>query len=300
MNIEYLREFVVLAELLNFRTAAARLYITQSGLSRHISIVEYYFNTQLFRRTTQSVTLTDEGQYLYEKVKLMLNGFDELRENMLTQPRNMESILRLGLPYFTMNDYLGELPNLFQERYPRIKLSYFSADPDLNIKALFTKKVDIILIANEAFEGAKDLEFHNLFMEPLVVLLSEKHNLAAQSEVFLEQLSDEIFLGVDSNYYSVLWSKIRALCLQSGFEPKGPIKHSQIEAVLMNIRYEGGVTIVGNHLQVLATQGIKCLHLKNTNCVRQLSLAYLKDNHNPAIPLFLEAFDELGKAAWMY
>ena len=300
MKIDYLKEFVVLAELLNFRLASERLYITQSGLSRHISILEHYFAAQLFRRSTQSVTLTNEGQYLYDKIKPILEEFDELRVNMLTQTQNATSTLRIGLPQFAMNDYLGELPKTFQEHYPHIELSYFAAEPDLHIESLFNKKVDVILISNEPFPGSNELKFHDLHIEPLVVLLSEKHKLADRSEVFLEQLSDETFLCVDSSYYSVIWTKIRALCLQSGFEPKGPIKHSQMEAVLMNIRYGVGVTIVGNHLRVLATQGIKCLRLKDETCVRQQSFAYLKDNQNPAIPLFLKTFDELGNKTSMF
>lgn len=299
MNINYLREFVVLAEHLNYSTAAESMYITQSALSRHISLLEQYFNVQLFYRNTQSVKLTNEGLTLYKNIIPLLNEFDELREKLLTQTQNVASEFRIGLPYFAMNDYLGELPNLFQVQYPHIKLSYFSADPDINIEALFERKIDITFIANEPFAGAKDLVFHDIFIEPLIILLSEKHSLAAQSDLFLQQLADEIFLVIDSDYYSVLWSKIRNLCLQNGFEPKGPIKYRQMESILMDIRYRGGVTIVGNHLKILAKQGIKWLRIKNENCVRQLSLAYLKDNKNPALPLFLKAFDEHEKGKWI-
>lgn len=300
MKIDYLREFIVLAELLNFRLAAERLYITQAGLSRHISILEHYFGAQLFKRSTQSVALTIEGQFFYTRIKSMLEEFDEIRESMLLQTQKAASTLRIGLPQFAMNDYLGELPNLFQERYPQIKLSYFVADPDLNIESLFNGNVDIILIANEPFPGAQELEFHNLYNEPLVVLLSDKHRLANQTHVILEELSEDNFLWVDSTYYSILWSKVHTLCLQNGFEPKGPIKHCQMESILVSIRHGLGVTIVGNHLHVLATQGIKCLRIKNEKCVRQQSLAYLKDHQNLAIPLFLKVFDELGKGSWMY
>jgi len=299
MKFDYLKEFIVLADILNFRMAAERLYITQSGLSKHISILEQYFSTQFFHRSTHSVVLTNEGKFFYNKIKPLVKDLEELRGNLLTQAQNTSAALNIGLPQFTMNDYLGELPKLFQTRYPHIKLSYFASDPDVNIESLLSKKVDIIFITNEPFPGANKLAFHELYSEPLVVLLPKKHKLASQSSVLLEQLSDENFLWVDSNYYSVLWSKIHTLCIESGFEPKGPVMHSQLEAVLMNIRYGVGITIVGNHLCILATQGIKHLKINNEKCVRQQCFAYLKDNRNPAILLFLKIIDELGKGAWM-
>ena len=37
MHIEYYAEFIVLTEELNFHTAAERLHISQSALSKHIA-----------------------------------------------------------------------------------------------------------------------------------------------------------------------------------------------------------------------------------------------------------------------
>ena len=48
MEIAVLREFVSLAENLNFSTTAKRLFITQSTLSRHIAALEHELGCRLF------------------------------------------------------------------------------------------------------------------------------------------------------------------------------------------------------------------------------------------------------------
>ena len=57
MEIEYIKEFVVLAETENYLEAAESLFISQSTLSKHIKIIEKELDVQLFDRTTRKVHL---------------------------------------------------------------------------------------------------------------------------------------------------------------------------------------------------------------------------------------------------
>ena len=65
LKIKYLEEFVVLANCLNFSQTAQQLYMTQPVLSRHISALEQELGVKLFRRTTQSVALTQAGEVFF-------------------------------------------------------------------------------------------------------------------------------------------------------------------------------------------------------------------------------------------
>ncbi len=51
MKLEVLREFVVLSKYRNFTTAARELYITQPGLSNHMSAMEKELGFRVFERT---------------------------------------------------------------------------------------------------------------------------------------------------------------------------------------------------------------------------------------------------------
>lgn len=48
MELNYIKEFVHLAEVGNFLSAAEDLYISQSSLSKHIKAIETKLNTPFF------------------------------------------------------------------------------------------------------------------------------------------------------------------------------------------------------------------------------------------------------------
>ena len=58
MNTTQIKCFLALAETLNYTRAAARLYLSQPGLSRQINSIEQELNTQLFIRNQRNVRLT--------------------------------------------------------------------------------------------------------------------------------------------------------------------------------------------------------------------------------------------------
>ena len=64
MNTTQVKCFLALAETLNFTKAAARLYMSQPGLSRQISSLEQELNTQLFIRGQKGVSMTPAGALL--------------------------------------------------------------------------------------------------------------------------------------------------------------------------------------------------------------------------------------------
>ena len=80
MDLRRLRNFLVLAEELNYRVAASRLYLTQPALSRSIAALEREFGVRLFERDTRHVTLTREGETLLDRVRTLLRDADALAQ----------------------------------------------------------------------------------------------------------------------------------------------------------------------------------------------------------------------------
>ena len=89
ITLRQLRYFMVLAEELNFRRAAERLFITQPPLSRQIRQLEEALGTSLLLRQRsgpeRGVHLTTEGHWLLPRIRqlllqvnTMLQGFGDL------------------------------------------------------------------------------------------------------------------------------------------------------------------------------------------------------------------------------
>ena len=58
MDVSHMREVLVLSEHLNYTTAAAKLYVSQPTLTRHVNSVEEALGVKLFKRTNHVVELT--------------------------------------------------------------------------------------------------------------------------------------------------------------------------------------------------------------------------------------------------
>ena len=66
MDIQQIKNFLVLCDTLNFRKAAEQINIVQPALSRQIQLLENEMGAMLFNRSTRAVTLTEAG-YIFSK-----------------------------------------------------------------------------------------------------------------------------------------------------------------------------------------------------------------------------------------
>ena len=84
VKLELYRVFKEVAEAGNITAAAQALYISQSAVSQSIKQLETALQARLFSRSPRGVTLTGEGQMLYEYVRsalsLLSTGEDKLSQ----------------------------------------------------------------------------------------------------------------------------------------------------------------------------------------------------------------------------
>ncbi|MBQ3302799.1 MAG: LysR family transcriptional regulator [Eggerthellaceae bacterium] len=76
MNIDYIREFIVLAETLNFTKAASRLYCSQPALSKHIAAIEHELGAELVERGEGRVALTPIGSIYLDEARRIVRDYD--------------------------------------------------------------------------------------------------------------------------------------------------------------------------------------------------------------------------------
>ncbi len=72
-----LRAFLAVAEHLNFSRAAASLGVTPSALSQTIRALEQDIGQQMFQRTTRSVSLTEAGTTLRDRIAPAASALDQ-------------------------------------------------------------------------------------------------------------------------------------------------------------------------------------------------------------------------------
>src|SRR6478672_3899903 len=92
LDFELLRAFVAVADCGGFHRAAERLNLTQSTVSQQIKRLELETKRPLFRRTTRSVALTDDGEMLLGDARRLLQ-LEEAARHRLAAPRLARCVL---------------------------------------------------------------------------------------------------------------------------------------------------------------------------------------------------------------
>ncbi len=113
--------FVEVATRGSFSAAARALGVQKSNISRRVKKLESTLATQLLRRTTRTLTLTDAGRGYYERSRLALEeleGAERVLEGMQDEPRGL---MKVSVP----NDsgpMVSELVNEYLGRYPEVRI----------------------------------------------------------------------------------------------------------------------------------------------------------------------------------
>lgn len=289
-SIERFREFLVLAEHLNYSAAAETLFITQSALSRHIVSLENELGSRLFDRDTQSVALTPTGELFQKRISALVEKYDDICSEMRTLRSGYINRLRISCPYYAIHDYLGPMPEIFECACPDVKLEYHVGDPNEAMQNLLDDKADLAIIPKYQVPRSGELISHFAFTEPLGVLLPQKHPLAAKSEISLCDLKNETFFSVGNNYFNASWRHVASLCKTAGFTPSDPALFNQMEALIIAIRRGDGVAVIGHHMRNQESDLVAYRPLSDADCLRQVCIWHKKDKPNPTIDKFIRIY----------
>lgn len=167
-NLNNYKTFYTVAKTGNISHAADILYISQPAISKSISKLEEGLGVKLFTRTAKGVSLTDEGEILFEHVK---NAFESISEGEDEIKRISElgiGQLRIGvstsLCKYILLDYLQDF--IFEN--PHIKVTIDCHSTVNTIKLLQANKIDIGLICHtdipSGYTYKKVREIHDIFV----------------------------------------------------------------------------------------------------------------------------------------
>lgn len=295
MNTTQIKCFLALAETLNYTRAAARLYLSQPGLSRQINSMEQELNTQLFIRNQRNVRLTPAGALLAEKLRPLMENYEEIIEQVQTVGRGYSGVLDIGLlEGQRLDDEVVDLFQTFMERYPNISLQICQGSFGDLRRQLHNGKLDIIFTLQFDVEGEEDVVIHPYGdeTEKAVFAISKKLPVAQKEIITIEDLAKETMLIIspeDSRGGSELVKEFNksqdAVSFNKRYAPNLPTLALWIEAGL-------GFGIINPHTNMANNPTIRLIPEIPLNEANSCA-AWLSGNENPAIPLFAEMLKQL-------
>jgi DNA-binding transcriptional LysR family regulator len=132
-RLEAMKVFVTVADLQGFAPAARRLKLSPPSVTRLVAGLERHLGTQLLRRTTRSVTLTDSGARYLERARRVVADVGEA-EDAVQQERTVPSgRFVVTAPNTFGRLHVGPLICRYLERYPSVAGELMLTDRAVNL-----------------------------------------------------------------------------------------------------------------------------------------------------------------------
>ena len=193
--------FHTVAKAGNISKAANQLYISQPAISKAISKLEEELGTALFNRSSRGVTLTEEGQVLYEYVERAFDSLNMGEENLKNYKELGIGHIRIGVSTSLCKHILLDYLKDFIRENPNIKFSIDCHSTLNTIKLLKNDDIDIGLICNtELPKGivySPVKEIHDVFVaSPEYLDIFFERNGNALEDVIMDELSPHIIVNI--------------------------------------------------------------------------------------------------------
>lgn len=137
MNLEKLKYFLVAAEELNFTKAAARLYITQQSLSKHIRQLEAFYKVELFNRTSP-MTLTAAGLSLQRGASEMFQSHNQVISEINDIKGDSSRTISIGVGPTRGRYILPDILSAHYKSHPEVALELFEG-PSIQLECELLK-----------------------------------------------------------------------------------------------------------------------------------------------------------------
>lgn len=277
--------------------AAESLYISQQALSRCIQNLETELGCKLFTRTVKGSTLTEDGQYFYNKFIPLVESYrqtmDEVFAHLSSQPRKIAfasaplifGVLETGILYSYHESQkktsldIQEMSDIEVEQYVAKDTSHFG-----------------ILAEPEHWHGRK-FDYTPIRAYPLSLCVHKDHPFAKKKSVSFGDLRDEHFLVLDkrSHYQTILTEKAK----EYGFEPNFAFESADVNQLCALVNSNKGIFIaVSNPAFGTLFKNIQVVPLKENDMTYSITFIYQKlDKLEPQARKFIEfvknhAYDE--------
>jgi len=192
ITLQQLESLIVLVEVGSYTKASANLFLSQSSLTKHIQNMEDAAETKLVQRGSTGITLTPEGQILYDYAKRLTKLRDEARDRV-ERLKNQDSGHIYIAASTTPATYL--LPQLLAHVLPmhtEIKVHIQMHDSDEVLQMVLNNQAEIGFIGKETLN--KKIVSEQLCRDKLVLAVYPNHRLARQQSVTIDELAQEAFV----------------------------------------------------------------------------------------------------------
>lgn len=301
-----MREFLAVADHLNFNRAAEELHITRPALSKHIKALETELGFELFDRSG-ATKLTPEGERFYVCAQRTLSTLDDGIEECRSLSKRPSPVRIL---------WSGLESEIFRDMMPFLKTPYKAIRPEKEylspISALSDGLADVVLAYNiELTPGfGEEMEQSRLSSLPLgeeriAILMSSRNPLAKKENLRSEDLDGAEVLYAQGTIYKNYVSHLETALGSITRVPEGMkfISEPALTDTRDLLYYDFGrmILFTSDDIAKQVMDGRRDMaifsELDGKALIQQTSIVYRKNDPNPNVRAFVREVERLAKTA---
>lgn len=240
MNIRDLKYLVALAECRHFGKAAKLCFVSQPTLSMQIKKLEDYLGVKLLERTQKSVLLTNIGNVVAERARIILQQVDELRDVAKLAKDPYQGEVKIGI-IPTLAPYL--LPPIIPrlaKKFPQLQIYLVEEQTALLLEKLKQGKLDAAFLALPVTE--KDFIATPLFAEEFVLAVPGHHTFSKRKNIKQTALADKTLLLLTEGH--CMREQALAVCHSAQAKENKSFRATSLETLRHMVATGAGITLM--------------------------------------------------------
>jgi len=168
VNLNWLKNFVVVAELGSLSRAADKLKIAQPTLSRQMKLLQDDFGTELFIRSGRGVETTEAGCELIKHAPNLLRQVDATYRDVQSVSECPSGEVRFATLPSLCRTLVSKIALRVMQEHPNISLRFIEGYSDSLIDSLQRGEIDVAVSVGPA--SSLHVKAEEILVEPLVFI----------------------------------------------------------------------------------------------------------------------------------
>ncbi len=243
MSDRRLQVFHTVAGVLSFTRAAELLNMTQPAVTFQVRQLEEDFNTRLFDRAHNRISLTKAGELVMGYADKIIDLYGEMHESVKEMTGDNTGLITIGAST-TIAEYM--LPGLlgdFQNQFPEVQVRLKVANTDAIVTMVEDNTIDLGVV--EGVVNNQLLTVEDCQVDQLVAIVNPDHPLTAKASVAAADLIDCPFILREdgSGTRSIIANYLREQGLDEN-QLNCPFELGSTEAIKGSVEAGMGISIV--------------------------------------------------------
>lgn len=287
MDKTQLKNFVALAQTLNFTEVARREFISQPALTKQITRLEGELGVTLFHRTSHGVSLTFAGEEFYKYASDILDGMDRAEHHLEQIRKGRMGSLQIS-SVFGMENIIVDGITRFTKQYEDIAVSILCGTGIQQIMTINRKTCDVFFSFASLLESFPDLETIPLPEDYFAVYVNREDaaKIEAEGISYLNHLTN---LLESSSEGPFLTNRTFAIMSALGLEMSNISYHPSNATILIAVQAGLGFSLLPSQMNFgILPDNIVKLPLTIAEARIERALGWNRSSKNLAVKHFVD------------